>query len=43
VKKVMANAVIYAALLGEPRISLHARLGVIPPATPGDAENDNLP
>jgi soluble lytic murein transglycosylase len=43
VKKVMANAVIYAALLGEPRISLHARLGVIPPAAPGDGEVDDLP
>jgi peptidoglycan lytic transglycosylase len=43
VKKVMANSVIYAALLGEPRISLHVRLGVIPPAAPGDGEDDNLP
>lgn len=43
VKKVMANAVIYAALLGESRLSLHARLGVIPPADPGAAVDDTLP
>jgi soluble lytic murein transglycosylase len=43
VKKVMANAVIYATLLGEPRSSLHARLGVIAPVAPGDDEDDTLP
>ena len=39
VKKVMANAVIYANLLGGPRISLHARLGVIP-ASDADARDE---
>ena len=39
VKKVMANAVIYASLLGGPRISLHARLGVIP-ASDADARDE---
>ncbi len=43
VKHVMANAVIYAALLGELRSSLHARLGVIPPAAPGGGQDDTLP
>ena len=43
VKKVMVNAAIYAALLGEPHSSLHARLGVISPAVPGDGEDDTLP
>lgn len=43
VKKVMANAVIYAALLGEPRSSLYARLGVIPASVPGGGEDDTLP
>ncbi|HUJ87811.1 MAG TPA: transglycosylase SLT domain-containing protein [Burkholderiales bacterium] len=43
VKNVMANAVIYAALLGEPRSSLHARLGVIPAADAGGGEDDMLP
>jgi soluble lytic murein transglycosylase len=39
VKKVMANAAIYASLLGGPRISLHARLGVIP-ASDADARDE---
>jgi len=44
VKKVMANAVIYAALLGEPRSSLRARLGVIPAGvTEGSDGDDTIP
>ena len=43
VKNVMANAVVYATLLDEPRSSLHARLGVIAPVAPGDDEDNTLP
>ncbi|MGH8737721.1 MAG: transglycosylase SLT domain-containing protein [Burkholderiales bacterium] len=43
VKKVMANAVIYAVLLGEARSSLHARLGVIPAGVPGGGEDNAIP
>ena len=43
VKKVMANAVIYAALLGGPRGSLHARLGVIPASDADGSGADMLP
>jgi soluble lytic murein transglycosylase len=44
VKKVMANAVIYATLLGESHGSLHARLGVIPArVADGRAGDDTIP
>ena len=43
VKKVMANAVIYAALLGGPRVSLHARLGMIPASDADGSDADMLP
>ena len=43
VKKVMANAVIYAVLLGEPRSSLRARLGVIPASVPDGHDDDTIP
>jgi peptidoglycan lytic transglycosylase len=42
VKKVMANAVIYAALLGEPRASLHSRLGQIPPEASDAEDGDDM-
>jgi len=43
VKKVMANAVHYAALLGGPAPSLTARLGTIQPRGFGDATAEDLP
>ena len=43
VKKVMANAVIYAALLGEPRSSLRARLGVIPASVADGRDDETIP
>ena len=43
VRKVMANAVIYGALLGDPHSSLHARLGVIPAVVAGGGEDDTFP
>ena len=43
VKKVMANTVVYAELLGEPRSSLHARLGVISAVAPGGGGDGRLP
>ena len=43
VKKVMANAVIYSAMLGGPQVSLHTRLGVIPANEPDGGDAEELP
>jgi soluble lytic murein transglycosylase len=43
VKKVMSNAVYYAALFEDRPQSLKSRLGVVQPAAAGDARGDDLP
>jgi soluble lytic murein transglycosylase len=43
VKKVMSNAVYYAALFEERPQSLKSRLGVVQPAKSGDMRGDELP
>lgn len=41
VKKVMANAVFYAALLGKPIVPIKTRLGIIPPREAGESISDD--
>ncbi len=43
VKKVMTNAVFYAALLGQPILPIKQRLGVIPPRDASQPVNEDLP